>query len=236
MVFILQFINTISTSLFSIIGNYNATEEKSKVMALFYQYLFSLMFISNILCIPLYFSFNQFIELWVGSRMLLPETTMVFFVTILYYSICMIPVTTLIAVNGLFKETKIAIYIEILINVGLSIILVNILGIKGVLIATVISGLVSRFIYYPYTLYRKVFNSKSIEFYKRILKNIFITSIICIVIYKLDLKMNSEDLIGWFVYGIKLFSITLCIAVPMFYIFFKKEFKLIYNKVLKRRR
>lgn len=238
MSFITQAINQISSALFSIIGNYNVTETKEKVKELFNQYLFITLAIANILCIPILFTLNPFINIWVGNKMVVDFTTMMLFIIILYYNITMIPVGTFVSVNGLFKETKIAALIEMTLNIVLSIILVKIYGIKGVLIGTVISVLISSFLYTPHILYKNVFNQNPLSYYLKVLKNLVIMMVSVTTLYLLTstVKYTINSVFVWIAFGTVIFIINLIICLGLYIIFFKKEFISIYNKIKFRRR
>lgn len=230
---ITQIIDQISSSLFSIIGNYNATEPVQKTKRVFDQYCFFTMFLANIICIPLLLTFNKFILLWVGPLMVVDKMTMSLFVFILYYNISMIPVGTLISVNGLFKQTKICIIIETIMNISLSLLLVSTLGIKGVLIGTLFSLLISSFIYYPFILYKNVFKEKQWSFYIRVIKNfiIFIISFFIVSYIIHILNINTNTIFLWVLFGIFIFIINGIIVLILSKLFFQKEAKEVFKRI-----
>ncbi|MDD3392062.1 MAG: hypothetical protein PHE54_00720 [Bacilli bacterium] len=231
--FLSQTIDQISFALFSVVGNYNITESKDKIKNLFKQYNIFCMLLANLICVPLLFSFNSFIVLLAGKEMVVDNITMFFFVMILYIYIIMIPTNTFVTVNGLFKETKVSSIIEILLNLALSIILVNFLGIKGVLLGTVISSLLSNFLYAPYVLYKKVFQEKGNEYYLTLFLNIIITFILVLVLNQVSglLTMTLTSFLNWFIFGIVIFIINLSICLLLYFIFYKEELKFIIEKI-----
>lgn len=238
MTFLNQVIGQIGSALFSIMGNYNAVESVENRKRIFSQYSFFTMSIANFLCIPLLFALNKFVVLWVGENMLVDTLTMTLFVGILYYNICTIPIGTFISVNGLFKDVKIAALIEMVLNVTLSIFFVNIFGIKGVLMATIISVLISSFIYSPYVLYKKVFKERSYSYYLKLLKNLSISIISYFVIFlilnRVNLLINS--LLTWFIFGIIIFIINFVICFLLYFLLFKRDLVSVLKRFLRRRK
>lgn len=234
--FFVQIIDQISSAFFSIIGNYNAQESKEKTKTLFKQYIVFNMVLSNVLCVPLLLVFNKFIFLWVGEKMMVDFFTMSLFVFILYYRIVTVPAGTFISVNGLFKETKISIYIEVIINIILSIILVNFYGITGVLIGTVISLFASNFLYYPYILCKKVFKTNLKNYYINIAKGTMISicsiAFLSLLIYLIKYPINNY--LSWFIFGFLIFLINLILTLISYSLVFKEEFNFIKNKAINR--
>lgn len=234
--FFVQIIDQISSAFFSIIGNYNAEESSDKVHILFNHYSVFMMIAANIICIPLMLTFNNFIQLWVGEKMLVDFITMLLFVFILYYRIIMVPLGTFVSVNGLFKETKISSYIEASINLILSIILVNIYGIKGVLIGTVISLVTSSLIYYPIILYKKIFNNNVRKYYIFIIKNFLISLVLYYSQFSLAKLLNFkvDNFILWFAYGIMIFIVNLILTIIIYKNIFTEDYYFILSKITKK--
>jgi len=229
--FIVASINQLSAALFSIIGNYSASEPIEKIKNLFDEYLMLTILIANVLCIPIVFAINGFITLWVGDQMIVDHLTVIFFVAIMYYNIIMIPLATFVSVNGLFKEIKVSAFIEMVVNITLSIVLVNILGLKGVLIGTIVSMFMSRFIYSPNILYHRLFHTSSIEFYITMAKNAVLMLILYFSIAYIFSFLHFTNLIQWFLSGIIIFSVNLVLTLGLTNLFFAKNFKLLFMRL-----
>lgn len=73
----------------------------------------------------------------------------ILFTIILFYQIIRTPLKVFTLSSGKFKEIKLFVILEIIINLSLSLILVKPLGISGVLIGTVISLLIADFMTKP---------------------------------------------------------------------------------------
>ena len=84
--------------------------------------------------------------------------------------------------SGKFREIKIFVILEILINVTLSIILAKFMGIPGVLIATVTSLFIADFTTKPVVIYKKIIEGNCFKYYIKAISNmIFVT--ICLAVY-----------------------------------------------------
>lgn len=109
-----------------------------------------------------------------------------------------VPQLTLINAKGDFKETRNQAIIEALINLFLSIILVNYYGIYGVLIGTIFSFSYRLIKMINYTC-KKILNT-SIKFtYLKILQSVFLTSIIIILGKNFEFDKLSNNWIEFFI-------------------------------------
>ncbi len=114
----------------------------------------------------------------------------------------------IINIAGHFKQTQNQAIIESIINLSISLILVNIIGIYGVLIGTIIALLYrsNEIIIYANT---KILNRKCSITYRRILIN-FAIMIVCILIIKIILPVIN----GYFTWGINAIWVSvLCITL-----------------------
>lgn len=130
-----------------------------------------------------------------------------------------------------FKEiTKIA-YIEAIMNIIISIILVNKLGLVGVAFGTLIAMLYRTIKQVSFTT-KIIENRKQIIFYKKIII-LLIISIIGLFICNTIYPLNTICIINWVTAGI-IYSITYIIIYTVTsLIFFKKEIKYIINYIKK---
>jgi O-antigen/teichoic acid export membrane protein len=228
--FVSQSVNQVGSALYSVVGNFNASESLSKIKALFDEYLFMTIFLANLLCIPIFFTINGFIRLWVGEAMLIDTQTVILFIIILYYTIIVMPIGTFISVNGLFKDVKISTGLEMGLNVSLSILLVQWIGIKGVLVGTIISILLSSFMYSPYVLYKKLFKSSLKDYFKKFVLSLCISAVLILVISQLPIPTLYTSFFEWFLIGVGVFAMNLTLLVFLSSLLFRTEL----NMVLRR--
>lgn len=146
--YILRFLNEIASrvelsSVYSF-GNVFAKKEDNRVYPLFKEFLMLFILISFSMCFTFLIGIRGFVSIWVGKEnYILSYLTIVLFTATLFMNILYYPLVALINADGLFKDNKRHIFICASINLILSIILINFLGINGVLIGTTIAFVVN---------------------------------------------------------------------------------------------
>lgn len=125
-------------------GNIFAKGDNDKVYPLFKELL--IIFIILVFSIGITFSLGirSFINLWIGKEnYILEYNTVILFSLISLLYILSLPLLSLINSKGLFKDNKNIIFISAITNIVISIILINIYGLNGLLLGTVIAFLVN---------------------------------------------------------------------------------------------
>ena len=224
--FLNQIITQLSSALFAIVGNYVHSESMEKSKTLFNDYFFVVSMIANMIFIPLLFVFNGFVEVWAGPDFVVDRLTLFSFLLIMHLTILLIPMGSFVSVKGYFKESKYSIMIEMALNVSLSIVFVKIFGLKGVLIATVISRIPSSIIYIPYILYKNYFKLSLTDFYIRLSKTAIITFFQFLATQYLiqTVYFNMTTIYFWFFSGFIIFSFNLVILVLFQVVLFNQEY------------
>lgn len=168
--YILRFLNEVASkveisSVYSF-GNVFAKKEDEKVYPLFKEFLMLFILIAFSMSITFMLGIRGFVSVWVGKEnYLLSYLTIILFTSTLFLNILYYPLAALISADGLFKENKKHIFICAMINLVLSVILINFFGIDGVLVGTMIAFLVNIIL-------------KSNLISKRIFKNTKLTNIL----------------------------------------------------------
>lgn len=136
-----------------------------------------------------------------------------------------VPYSAVICAAGHYKQTKNIAFMEAIINVFISIILVNICGILGVAIGTLCAISYRTFIYVKYLSNNIIKRNWSI-FIKKLV--IYISTSICIIfIIGLGDKHNVCSYFTWIIYAIKVTLISLITTMIAGIVFFKKEIILV---------
>lgn len=131
----------ISNSMGAAVGNLVAEGNKTKIIHVFWE-LFSIrFFIIAILCFCAYKLIPPFIVLWIGEGYLLPETTLILLIIILYIQLNRYLITSYLSAYALTRDIWAPI-IEATINIVGSIILGRYWGLNGILFAVVLSLLI----------------------------------------------------------------------------------------------
>ena len=202
--FLISFFNGFTAS----VGNLNTTEENDKKESIFYQFMLLSFVIFGVIAIGTIVLINDLIKIWLGSDYLLS------------FSICFalgfnLLVDGMRIVNytfrntmGLFKKGRLIPLISSISNVILSLILVNVFGIFGVLLATGITRLFITTMYDPYLLHKYKFHSPC--------KRYYLTYLYYLIIFFADLalcmfitsKISMGGILGFFIKGIVITIIT----------------------------
>lgn len=135
------------------------------------------------------------------------------------------PYLTLVYATGSFEETKYGAAIEAIINIVVSAILVNFMGIEGVVIGTFIAN-TFRTIQFAWFVSKKILNRSIIEIVFRLL---WVSLIVVIVVFA-DCLIKKAVLfeiswIGWLFEAIIVFAISCIVALFMSFIFYGSDIK-----------
>ena len=222
--YIISTLTTISYKLTSAssagIGNLLIVD-KDKAYDKFLEYNSFVFFLATIICVPLYFAISPFVSLFYGNEYVVNNVTCLLFVFLVFYSIIRTIFNIFVEAAGLFKETIICVFLEIIINLTLSLILIKYLGITGVILATVIAYIVSEYILKPHIINRNVFNKNIFTYYKDCLFYLIIIIINLIIVYFSKNILVVSNYFNWILYSGIIFGFNLIITL-IYYRFIKK--------------
>ena len=146
--FILRFLNEVASrvemsSVYSF-GNVFAKKEEDRIYPLFKEYMMLFILIAFSMSITFMIGIRGFVNIWVGKEnYLINYITVVLFTSTLFLNILYYPLVALVNADGLFKDNKKHIFISAITNLVFSIVLINFLGLDGLLIGTMISFVVN---------------------------------------------------------------------------------------------
>lgn len=140
-----------------------------------------------------------------------------------------IPYQTIVYAAGKFKETRNGSILEVTVNIVVSLILVNIIGLNGVIIGTIIATIFRTFQY-------GIYLSKNIivRKYLIIIKNIMISLSVFFLSNFFLKKLFFEEIetfLQWIILCLKCFIIVLLLMLAVDFIFYKKELKEFFHKL-----
>ena len=209
-----QIISCISVGFSAMLGNVLYSESQNKLRRVFEQvewffhFISTLLFtITGILIIPFVKVYTQGID---DAQYIIPIFSIVITLAQAVYAI-RIPYETMILAANKFRETQMSAIVEVIINIGLSVALVNRIGLLGIAIGTLIS-MIYRTIYFIYYLHSNIICCK----YKSICKNIctdllvvIFSLVLCNCLFQFELQQISWT--SWFVLAVKV-SVTCLIT------------------------
>lgn len=134
-----------------------------------------------------------------------------------------LPYSSITLAAGHFKETRRGAWIEAVVNITISIILVKSFGIIGVAIGTLVA-MVIRTIEFIYHANKYILN-RNINISLKKVSLVVLESIITIFIFNFIPNFNKNTYFAWLIYSIIVLIITGVIILPINIIIYKNEFK-----------
>lgn len=171
---IINMLNSFSVMIFNSIvaslGNLITTESNEKKEKIFNKMNFIGFLIYGFASVCLINLFNNFIEIWIGSKFCLEFNVVAVIVMNFYLTGMRVPVATMKSAAGLFDVDKYTPLIQSAINLLISIILAKRIGLLGVILGTLLSSIAIPCWQRPYLIYKHVLNKSSkryfIEYFK----------------------------------------------------------------------
>ena len=198
-----RIVYSISDSVSSTFGDMIAKDEKENLNKKFSMYetlyiLIITILFSSSLCLIV-----PFIEVYTKGitdvNYIRPLFAVILVMSEFIYCIRM-PYNSLVLTAGHFKETKNGAWVEAIVNIVLSLILVNFYGIVGVAIGTLVAMTVRTIEIYNYA-NKNILKRSKVESIEKILLS-FISIILVYIIYnQIDIKLDITY-IGWFIRAI----------------------------------
>lgn len=171
----------------------------------------------------------DFVRLWIGDVYIVSDITLYFMAFNLFVLISRISIDVLKNASGEFGDIYLPL-IEGIINICISILLVNKIGLLGVVIGTAVSNLVIICLAKPMYLYRRVLKAKYKEYLKSMIlpATLAFTSIL-IVISSKKMWGQPEDFIQWVANTL---IASICIVITVTVVFLASEdFRNVINKI-----
>lgn len=220
---------SVTNSFTSSLGNLNAGNDTKKQELVFNSIVLISFWLFGYISLGLFLFLNDFITIWLGQSYLFP-TSVVFAICLNFYVGGMQTAGHAFRVTkGYFKQSKWFPLINVFINIGLSLFLLQYFGVFGVLIATPISRIITVTLVDPYFVYKLSFKKSPFIFYtKYVLFFLILTVIYFINIYCLNLIALS----GVLGFAVKFVVYSIITNIIMFFIFYKTDsFKFVVEKI-----
>lgn len=156
--------NVIYGGMAASIGNLIADNNKSHTMNVFWELFTSRIWIGGIACFGLYISIGPFISLWIGTKYILSESTLLLLVLYMFIQISRSVIESFKDAFLLFGDVW-APVIEACINLGCSILFGYFWGLNGVLIGVNLSLVLIVLLWKPYYIFTNGMKSSVIPYY-----------------------------------------------------------------------
>lgn len=207
------------TAVSASIGNLNVTSSEEKKQQVFNITSFSVFWLYGLFSVGIFVLINPFIEMWIGTDYLLDTTTVAFLVANFYLMGFTQTYNVYRNTLGLFVQGQLRPIISVIVNIGFSLFLVQLLGITGVFIGTLISYLSVNIWFDPLIIHRYGFKKPVMPFYFRNLLYIFVViGAIITTSYILSFVVISNILLSF------CFKFVICFIITngLFFIVFSR--------------
>lgn len=202
------FLNILSTSITAGIGNKMITNSVDDNYRDFKKYTFARGWICSWCAVCLLCLYQPFMELWVGKELLFPIDTMALMV--MYFFIPQITNLTFTyrEAAGLWWEDRFRPLIAAFVNLCINILLVQIIGINGVIISTLVCSIFINIPWGTHILFKNYFKRSEWQYFVRIVYYVLITAIAGFATYYICGLINMAGIGGLLV------KVLLCIMIP----------------------
>lgn len=229
-------INQTFRSLISGVGNLIVTEKTDHVFRTYRRLNFLNLWFAIMATTGIYVVMESFISLWVGKEYILAHNVLVTLTVYEFVYLMKITPSIFKEGSGIFYEDRFVPILESVVNIGMSILLLQFFGLAGVFMGTICCHLITHVYTYPALVFKKVFHKKYADYFKIVIPEL-ILAIICVVITAFISKMVvlGNPLLE----VIKNILLTLAIPNIIIWIFYHeydeyKYFKNMANKFLRK--
>ncbi|MDD6214753.1 MAG: polysaccharide biosynthesis C-terminal domain-containing protein [Firmicutes bacterium] len=211
-----NFFTTISDSISAALGNLIAKDEKDKLRTSFELYQTVNTAAATFVCIAEAILIIPFVNIYTKGitdvNYIRPTFAYIMIAAQWFYCV-RIPYNNIINAAGHYKQTKRGAYIEVMINMGISIIAVSRWGLIGVALGTM-TAMAARTVYMSWYLSKNILHRKLKLFAKDTVLNICL-GLTLIYILSNTITISADNLLLWAVYA-AVISIIIMFAVIVF--------------------
>ena len=228
-----NFVNIIFNAALPGFGNLIATESRQRQYEMFKVYRFFADWIYGYSAVGFFLLLSPLISLMYGSEWTLGQAIIAMIVAEYYFKGDRIVLSNFKTAAGVFEQDKFLALIQGGVNLVLSIVLVQKIGLIGVYIGTVVSGLIANFVR-PVIIYHVCFERKSWSYFVDSVKYRLVMAVIIAICYELQkILMPEVTLLSFLICGV---MITVVFHVIFLGVFGRtEEFRYLWN-ILKKRR
>lgn len=192
-----NFVNIIFNSVISSFGNLVATESKEKQYHIFRVYRFFAIWIYGFFAIGFFTLLTPLVQLWVGPRRILPGVVINCILIDYFLKGERIVLSNFKTAAGVFEQDKYLAMIQGVVNLIISIVLVREIGLVGVYIGTIVSGLIAN-LTKPVIIYKACFDRSAKAYYMDSLKYLPVIGVITAICYPIHQFVMAGVSIGRF--------------------------------------
>ena len=187
-----NFVNIIFNSVISSFGNLIATESREKQFSMFKVYRFFASWIYGFSCVGFMVLLTPLIRIWLGDHWILTSAAVYCILIDYYFKGDRIVLSNYKTAAGVFEPDKYLALIQGAVNLVISIVLVQTpLGITGIYIGTIVSGLIANFTK-PVIIYRECFDMKAGSYFVDTAKYLASLVLVLVVSQLISIKVLAN--------------------------------------------
>ena len=196
------FVNIIFNSVISSFGNLIATESKEKQHEMFNIYRFVANWVYGLSAVGFYVLLTPLVYLWLGEKWLLGNGVIALILIDYYFKGDRIVLSNFKTAAGVFEEDKYLALIQGAVNLVISIGLVQTMGLSGIYIGTIISGLIAN-VTKPFIIYRVCFGRGAGEYFLDTAKKLSVLAVtLAIVLFARKFLLQQITMISFVLTGV----------------------------------
>lgn len=192
-----NFVNIIFNSVLSSFGNLIATESREKQYQIFKVYRFFACWIYGFSAVGFFLLLTPFIVIWQGPGKVLTVSVVASILIDYYFKGDRIVLSNFKTAAGVFEQDKYLALIQGVVNLIISIVLVQKIGLVGIYIGTIVSGLIAN-ITKPFIIYRVCFERSAKAYFVDSLKYLAVLAVILGILTALKSAVMQSITIGSF--------------------------------------
>lgn len=226
------FVNIIFNSVISSFGNLIATENKEKQFSLFKVYRFFACWIYGFSAIGFWILLTPLVDLWLGEGWLLSGAIVGCILVDYYFKGDRIVLSNYKTAAGVFEQDKYLALIQGAVNLVISIVLVQKIGLIGVYIGTIVSGLIAN-ITKPIIIYKTCFDKRAWSYFADSAKYLLTLVVTGACIYGISRVVMPK--VTFLSFGLMAVIITIVYNVVFLAVFGRCEEMQYLKKLIKRK-
>lgn len=178
------------------IGNSIVTESEEKNYNDFKKFTLIIVWIAGFCMMCMLCLFQPFMKIWVTEKLMLEFRAVVLFCIYFFVNQINLLMEAYKDAAGMWHEDRFRPLILSIVNLALNIILVQFIGIYGVLLSSCITKVLIGIPWVIYNLFHVVFRQNVKEYVKKLCLDILIVLVVSVCVYKVCLLISLEGIIG----------------------------------------
>ena len=201
------FVNIIFNSVISSFGNLIATESEERQFEIFKVYRFVANWIYGLSAVGFFVLLSPLVYLWLGEGWMLSNAVIALILIDYYFKGDRIVLSNFKTAAGVFEQDKYLALIQGAVNLVISIALVQSMGLAGVYIGTIVSGLIAN-VTKPFIIYKVCFHRGVKGYFIDTLKNLGVLAVVLLIVLPISNMLLGDITILSFIGVAALIMVT----------------------------